>query len=138
MRKEKALTALLKELVNLLAEESARSPDFGARLDQLLESVPEPRKVSRKKAAPAPPEPLPNLHAEWRSRGETDFRLWLRDLPLTTLRAIIRTEDCDPAKRTGKWRSTEKLAEFVFENFHSRLHRGERIGGSSSETSPPG
>ena len=77
---------------------------------------------------------MPDVHAEWTARGETDFRLWLRDQSIATIRAVIRAQDLDPARRTSKWKDTEKLADFVAEGLRARLSRGSAfIGTTRSE-----
>lgn len=134
MRKEKALTDLLRDLVNLLVEESTRNPQFASKLDSLLSKLPE-RKVSTKKSTTKLlPEQLPDIHAEWNSRGEIDFRIWLRDLPIPVLRAIIRIEDLDATRRTTKWKEAEKLAEFIADNLRSRQSRGSAFIGRNTST----
>lgn len=124
MRKEKALVALLRDLVNLLAEEAARNPEFDARIEQVLEAIPERRKTKPRKATPKASESVPDIHAEWRARGETDFRLWLRGRSIPTIRAVIRAQDLDPGRRTAKWKDREKLADFVADSIRLRLSRG--------------
>ena len=129
MRKEKALIALLRGIVNLLAEESARNPEFVTRLEDLLSGLPE-RKASAKKPAliQAPEQPL-DIHAEWNTRGETEFRLWLRDQTVPKLRTVIRAQDLDPRRRTAKWKEAEKLADVIADSLRARLLRGSAFIG---------
>ena len=124
MRKEKALIALLRRTARLLAEESKRNPEFAARLESLLSEPRERTAPTRRPATDRPTEPLPDVHSEWSMRGETDFRLWLRDQPLPVLRGVIRSEDFDPARRTAKWKEAEKLAAFIADSLRARLSRG--------------
>ena len=127
MRKEKALVALLRDLVDLLADEAARNPEFGARIEQLLEAIPNRREAKQRKASPKRHETAPDapdVHAEWSARGEKDFRLWLRDQPIPTIRAVIRAQDLDSTRRTVKWKDAEKLAGFVADGLRARLSRG--------------
>ena len=139
MRKEKALIALLRRIVELLAEESVRNPEFAARLESALSELPErkvsARKAAARKAATAPRlEPGLDIHSEWNIRGETDFRVWLRHQSVPALRAIIRSEDFDPTRRTAKWKEAEKLAEFIADGLRARLSRGSAfIGRGTSE-----
>ena len=137
MRSKKALVALLRDLVELLADESARNPAFAERLDSLLSALPESRRPqSQKRPARETGTPVPDVHAEWTARGETDFRLWLRDQPVPTIRALIRAQDLDPARRTSKWKDAEKLADFVAEGLRARLLRGSAfIGTTGTERS---
>jgi len=125
MRSQKALVALLRGLAELLADESERNPAFAERLDSLLSAIPESRRPqAAKRLARDTRTTLPDVHAEWTARGETDFRLWLRDQPVPTIRALIRAQDLDPARRTSKWQDAEKLADFVAEGLRARLSRG--------------
>lgn len=133
MRSQKALVALLRGLVELLAEESERNPAFAERMDQLLAELHAPRrpKVDR------PPSkgksmPLPDVYAEWNARGETEFRLWLREQPLATIRAVIRAQDLDAPRRTSKWSDAEKLADFVAEGMRARSARGSAFIGTTA------
>ena len=138
MRSQKALVALLRDLVQLLADESERNPAFAERLDSLLSSLPESRRpTAAKRAARDTRATLPDVHAEWTARGETDFRLWLRDQPVPTIRALIRAQDLDPARRTSKWKDAEKLADFVAEGLRARLFRGSAFI-STTGTERPG
>jgi hypothetical protein len=66
----------------------------------------------------------PDLYAEHAARGEADLLVWLRDLPVSTLRSLIRTNDFDPMHRTSKWREAEKLATFIVDSLRSRMTRG--------------
>jgi len=117
--------------VQLLADESERNPAFAERLDSLLASLPESRRpTATKRAAREPRTTLPDVHAEWTARGDTEFRLWLRDQPIPTIRAVIRAQDLDPARRTSKWKDAEKLADFVAEGVQARLARGSAFIGT--------
>ena len=130
MRKKESLIVLLRGLVDLLAEESTRNPEFASRLDTLLSDLPERKKsAQRKPASKRDPVHLPDIHAEWHTRGETEFRLWLRDQPVSVLRAVIRSEDLDATRRTTKWKEEEKLAEFIADSLRMRQARGSAFIG---------
>lgn len=133
MRKEKALIGLLRSLVNLLTEESARNPGFSSKLDTLLSELPEKKATAKKAAKAIPPEHLPDIHAEWITRGEMDFRLWLRDQPVPVLRTVIRAEDLDAIRRTAKWKEAEKLADFIADNLRARQSRGSAFIGRGTK-----
>lgn len=124
MRKDKALISLLRGLAELLSEESARNPEFARKLESLLSDPPERRAKPPKVETQTSPEQLPDIHAEWNARGDSEFRLWLRDQPTPVLRAVIRAQDLDPTRRTVKWREAEKLAEFIADGLSARLSRG--------------
>jgi hypothetical protein len=125
MHKEKPLIALLRGIAELLAEESARNPDFAVRVESLLSGLPEGKKVRTTDSERLPfPDSLPDIHAEWKARGEAEFRLWLRDRPIAELRGVIRREDLDPTRRTTKWKEAEKLADFIADGLSARSLRG--------------
>ena len=128
MRNEKALIKLLRGLVDILADEAARNPDFAARLDDVLTGLPKKSAKPARQSATLPAE-LPDIHAEWNQHNETDFRLWLRDQPMSVLRALVRTHDFDPTRRTTKWKEAEKLADFIADGLKARLARGSSFLG---------
>jgi hypothetical protein len=128
MRNEKALIKLLRGLVDLLADEAARNPDFAARLDGVMTDLPKGSAKPAKRHA-TPPAEVPDIHAEWNQRSETDFRLWLCDQPMPVLRALVRTHDFDPTRRTTKWKEAEKLADFIADGLKARLARGSSFLG---------
>lgn len=130
MRSEKALVALLRRLVELLAEESERNPEFASKLDSVLSTLPASRPSRAGIRTARERVPLPDIHTEWNARGEAEFRLWLRDQPIPILRALIRAQDLDPTRRTVKWKESEKLADFVTESLRARLSRGAAFIGS--------
>lgn len=134
MRKEKALIDLLRGLVDVIANEAAINPGFADKIECLLSELPE-RKVAKKKPSIPPPESLPDIHLEWNTRGETDFRLWLREQPIPVLRALIRAQDFDSTRRTAKWKEAEKLAEFIADGLRARLSRGSAFIGRNGTTS---
>jgi len=134
MRKEKELINLLRGLVDLLAEEAERNQAFSERLEILLTGIPE-KKTGKKKAVKNSSQMhLPDIHAEWKAREETDFRLWLRDQPIEVLRAIIRAEDFDATRRTSKWKEAEKLSEFIAERLRDRQSRGSAFIGRNRDS----
>ena len=132
MRKEKALIVLLRGLVDLLADESAHNPEFSSKLDTVLSGLPERTTLAKNATKTLPPEHLPNIYAELNVRGETDFRLWLRNQPIPVLRSVIRTEDLDAPRRTTKWKEAEKLADFITEKVQARQARGSAFIGRGS------
>lgn len=133
MRKEKILIDLLRGLVELIAEESERNPEFAERLGCVLSALPEKKTVPKNRAPKPAPESLPDIYAEWENRGETELRLWLCEHPIPVLRAIIRTQDMDATRRTTKWKEAEKLAEFIADSLRDRLLRGSAFVGRAKE-----
>ena len=132
MRKEKTLIALLRGLVDLIAQEAGRNPDFATKVENLLTDLPEQKSPSKTPKVKPPVSPLPDVHAEWQARGEVECRLWLRDQPTEVLRAIVRSLDLDPMRRTVKWKESEKFAEFIGDGLRARLSRGSAFIGKSN------
>lgn len=133
MRKEKALIAMLRGLVELLDEESGNNPEFAAKVDRLLSDLPEKKAISKRSTATQrTSEPLPDIHEEWNMRGETDFRLWLAEQPILMLRAIIRAHGLDPPRRTVKWKEAEKLSAFITDGLRARMAKGAAFIGRES------
>jgi hypothetical protein len=124
MRKEKALIQLLNGLVKILAEESDRNPAFAGQLDELLDPIPARTSSRRERAPRVQPQNVPDIHAEFTTRGEHEFRIWLGDQPVPVLRSLIRLHDFDAARRTSKWKDPEKLSSFIADQIRSRLSRG--------------
>lgn len=125
MRNKSSLTRLLRGLVTLLAEEANRNPDFGNKLDQLLEPLTTKKEFksdgSRKKnTLPV----LPDIYEKWEMLGASEFEHWLRNQEIPVLHALIRKHDFDGARRTEKWKDSEKLAGFIADRLRSRLDRG--------------
>lgn len=115
---------LLRSLVNLLSEEAERNPEFASRLDSLLSPLPRTKTHPKKSISKKEPEQVPDIYVEWNKRGETEFRLWLRDQSIGVLRAILRLHDLDASRRTTKWRDPEKLSAYIADHLQSRLARG--------------
>ena len=138
MRKEKALVTLLNGLVKLLSEEAGRNPDFADRLDSLLGPLQAAKPTPKLSSKPDQLE-LPDVYAEFSSRGESEFRLWLRDQPVAVLYALIRRHDLDATRRSAKWKDPEKLSAFIADQLRSRLSRGSGFlsGGDRPEDDPP-
>jgi hypothetical protein len=118
MRNEKSLIDLFRGLTSLLAEEAARNEGFARKLDELLVVVPSAKATKAAKA-----DALPDIHAEWAARGDADFAAWLSGLPVPMLRAIIKREDLDSARKSARWRA-DKLAELIVNGLAGRRSRG--------------
>jgi hypothetical protein len=135
MRKEKALMTILSGLVKLLSEEAGRSPDFAHRLDALLSPLPNGKAPRKRPTVKPEPQNVPDAYAEFTSRGEAEFRLWLRDQPTGVLHALIRRHDLDATRRSVKWKDPEKLSAFITDQIHARLARGSGFLSTSAPSS---
>jgi len=131
MRNEKTLIRFLHDLVKVLRDEAECNPQFADKLDIVL------RDLKAEKVKPVTAKTSittvesPDVYKELDLRGDTEFRLWLRDLPIPVLRAVIRVHDLDSTRRTAKWKETEKLAEFIADRLRDRLSRGSAFIGRS-------
>ena len=135
MRRKSALTRLLRGLSELVAQEADRNPEFAAKLNELLESVPgKSSGRGRSRRGAKSQLDVPDVYHELELRGNEEFQFWLRDLPLPMLRVIIRKHDFDNARRTAKWKDTEKLGAYIAERLQGRLERGSHFmrGNASS------
>jgi len=133
MRNEKALIKLLRRIVDLLSDECERNPQFANQFAALLADLPISKPAKTKVTARKSAIDLPDIHAEWSTRGEENFRLWLRDQPIIVLRAVIRQQGFDPTRRTAKWNEVEKLTDFIATNLRARLSRGAAFIRSESK-----
>lgn len=124
MREEKAVAKLLRKLADLIVEEAEANEAFAQRLRAALGEVTLPTAARPQKPTEAPKVMVPDVHAELALRGEAEFRLWLLTQPREVLRAVIRSEDIDPTRRTAKWKDVDKLAEYIAESLKSRQQRG--------------
>ena len=124
MRKEKALITILNGLVKLLSEEAARNTDFANRLDVVLAPHQGPKATPPTAVTKPGKLELPDIHAEFSARGESEFRLWLKDRPVAVLYALIRRHDLDATRRSSKWKDPEKLSGYIADQLRSRVSRG--------------
>jgi hypothetical protein len=124
MRKSKALLTILNELVKLLSEEAERNSDFANRLDAVLGPLETPKRTTPKQPTKLAQVELPDIHSEFAARGESEFRLWLRELPVVILHALVRRHDLDATRRSSKWKDPEKLSGYITDQLRSRFSRG--------------
>jgi hypothetical protein len=127
MRKEKTLIDLLRRFVEIIDNEAAHNPEFAGKLEALLLPNARPPKnvnpVMRTKVVAE----LPDIYAEWGARGEQEFRLWLRSVPLAVMRAVIKQHELDPSRRTLRWKEAEKVSEYIADQLQVRLSRGSKF-----------
>jgi hypothetical protein len=124
MRRENAVIRFARGLIDLVADEAARNAEFSQKLDELFDSLGQKKMRSDKRAEPKEEVTLPDIHAEWRARGETEFRFWIAGQPVVALRMLIRAHELDPTRRTEKWREAEKLGGYIAEQLKGRLKTG--------------
>ena len=127
---------MLRGLVKLIADESAQNKEFADKLEILLSELPEKKNKPKKTKQKLSREKLPDIYAELNTRGDTEFRLWLRNQPVPVLRALIRAEDFDATRRTTKWKESEKLAEYIADKLRERQARGSAFLGRKAGQRP--
>lgn len=123
MSNEKILVITLRRLAELVAAEAKRNPDFSAKLDNILRELPISKRSKVRTTEVGAPS-LPDIFAEWKERGDTEFELWLKNQPFGTLKGLIRKHDLDPSQRSQKWTDREKLARLIFDQLKMRSSRG--------------
>jgi hypothetical protein len=129
MRNEKALIHLLRGLVTVISDEVKQNLQFAEKIEALLSDLPSSAEKAKPTPKPKKDVALPDIHAEWTTRGEDEFRLWLRDQPIEVLRGVISAQDFDATRRTAKWKDHEKLAHFIADAHKSRIQRGSAFMG---------
>lgn len=124
MRRENAIIRFARGLIDLVAEEAARNAEFSQKLDELFESYGQKKVRNDRRTEPKEEVILPDIHAEWRARGETEFRFWINEQSVAALRMLIRAHELDPTRRTEKWRDAEKLGSYIADQLRGRFKRG--------------
>ena len=124
MRKEKILIKILRDIADLLNEESARNPQFASQLELIISEITRKDEPQKRPSKAKLNEQIPDIHSEWSSKGEMEFRLWLRDQPVVILKSIIRLQDFDPTHKTTRWKEAEKLSDFITNGLLARLSKG--------------
>jgi len=116
MQRTQTLTKLFKQLADLVAEEADANPAFAAKLDAILAPLP--------KKAPAKAATAPDVFAEFEAKGADEFPFWLRSLDVPTLKAIVKANGFDPAKKSTRWKEPDKFVPLIVEQVQARLKRG--------------
>jgi len=127
------LSRALRNLVTLLEEEAGRNPAFAERLEEITAALPE--RFSRRpgRARVSEPANVPDVLAEFQARGEEEFRFWLRDFDLRTMKAIVKRNGFDPARATQRWKEPDKFVNLICEQVRARLKRGSAFITTKSE-----
>lgn len=124
MRKEKILIKMLRDIADLLNDESARNPQFANQLGLIISEITKQDDTKRRPSKAKVNGQIPDIHSEWSTRGELEFRLWLRDQPIEILKSIIKQQGFDPTYKTQKWKEAEKLSDFITNGLLARLSKG--------------
>ena len=126
MQPGQKLTRALSALVELVEEEAERNPAFAQRLEAIFAELPSGtsnKKPSKSKNADRATE-VPDVLTLFQEKGESEFRYWLRDFDLTTLKAIVKVNGFDPGKNSQRWSEPDKFISLISEQTAARLRRG--------------
>ena len=126
MQPVQKLTRALRALLTLVEEEASRNPDFAHRLEDVvfdLPAAPAGKKTQKTKST-EPETPPPDVLSAYESKGESEFRFWLRDFAIATLKAIIKANGFDPGKNSQRWTEPDKFIALIAEQTAARLRRG--------------
>ena len=125
MQSTKKLTVVLRDLVALLEDESARNPAFAQSLEDVLAGLPSRAgRPSRRFKSSKPLPPAPDVFAALQEKGESEFRFWVRSLDVPTLKSIIKANGFDPGKASQRWTDQDKFVALVADQTVARMKRG--------------
>lgn len=126
MQPTQKITRALRSLLTLVEEEASRNPDFAQRLEAVVSDFPSAPagKKPQKPKSTEPEAPPPDVLAAFESKGEDEFRFWLRDFDITTLKSIIKANGFDPGKSSQRWTEPDKFIGLIAEQTIARLRRG--------------
>jgi len=113
-------------LVELVEEEAEQNPAFAQRLEALVAGLPAgsvSRKASKSKNAEEGIN-IPDVLKVFQAKGETEFRYWLRDFDLATLKAVVKINGFDPGKASQRWTDPDKFVALIADQTAARLRRG--------------
>ena len=122
MQPTKKLTTFFRELLNLVDDEAARNPEFAAKLESIVATLP-----SRPLRPPRPAKDtviIPDVFAALQEKGEAEFGFWVRSFDIPTLKGIIRKNGFDPAKASQRWTDPDKFVALITDQTLARMKRG--------------
>jgi hypothetical protein len=105
------------ELLALISAEVARDPAFARRVRAALKGV-----AARPRRRAAPTVDADGVYA---AGGEQALRAALAPLSVEELKDIIADSGMDRAKLAMKWKTADRLIEFIIEVTIRRAHKGE-------------
>lgn len=126
MQPGQKLTRALRALVELVEDEASHNPAFAQRLEAIVAELPaaSANKKSVKPKIAAEDIQIPDALKAFQEKGETEFRFWLRDFDLQTLKAIVKANGFDPGKNSQRWTEPDKFIGLITEQTIARLRRG--------------
>lgn len=136
MQPAQKLTRVLRSLVSLVEDEASRNPEFAQRLEAVTEGLFTSGNSKKKPTELGPPPP--DVIAEYQAKGESEFRFWLREFDIATLKSIVKVNGFDPGKNSQRWTEPDKFISLIVDQTASRLRRGSTfLPAKVAETEPP-
>ena len=140
MQPAQKLTRVLRSLVSLIEDEATKNPDFAQRLEAVMDGFftsANSKRVPKSKPTETGTPP-PDVIAEYQAKGESEFRFWLRELDVPTLKSIVKANGFDPGKNSQRWIEPDKFIALIVDQTASRLRRGSAfLPAKVAETEPP-
>jgi hypothetical protein len=130
MQRAQTLTKIFNQLAKLVAKEAEANPAFAAKLDAILARLPQNLAANGKAQSP----PVPDVFAEFDSKGKEQFSSWLHSLDLPTLKVIVKANGFDPGKKSSSWKEPDKFVPLIVEQVEARLKRGSAFLTCSEQT----
>jgi len=122
MQSTQKLNRALKALLELIDEEAKQNPIFASRLEAITAEL--PSKTVKKPSKLIPKIEIPNVLKAIQEKGEEEFRFWLRNFDIATLKAIVKSNGFDSAKVSQRWSDADKFIILITEQTIARLKRG--------------
>jgi hypothetical protein len=110
-----------EELLDMLAAEVARDPAFARRVRTALKGI---AARPRRRA-----EPKVDVATVYAAGGEQALRATLAPLSVEELKDIVAHDGMDRAKLAMKWKTADRLIDFITEVTIRRAHKGEVFTG---------
>jgi len=139
MQPSQKLTQTFRALVALVEDEAAHNPVFAQRLEEIVAELPV-GSLGKKPASSRRTNKnvdVPDVLKVFQEKGDFEFRLWLRDFNVTTLKAIVKANGFDPGKISQRWIDPDKFITLIAEQTAARLRRGSAFLPQKSTEKPP-
>jgi len=128
MLKGRQLRRVAHALVDVVCEEFIRNPEFADRLESVLRDVyADTLSTEDRPTRPKKPkkQQLVDPFQVLSDRGALGLRAFLQAVSIQDLKGIVRAHRLDPSRLSDKWRSQERLVDFVTERVESRARQGD-------------
>ncbi len=128
----------LEAVVNAIAAEARRRPDFLVSLERALELMPPASQVTRRRGgAGSRPHRRPSAAIDpfrvLRDGGIDSLRAQLAQLSLDQLRDVVAQYRIEPYTLAMKWKSPSRLIALIAETIGQRSRKGDAFRGDVPE-----